>query len=249
MKGSLWLMLAFLLPLSANAQVTLSATRLVYDASAERVFVRASNEGPTPALIQTWIEEEGGDPGPDASKVPFAIAPPMTSIAAGESRDLMIIGVRPELPVDAVEHLYWLNVQEIPARQPDIAGNILQVSVRTRIKLLYRPADVPAPGDPSKQLGVKTSGAQNVEPYIELDNPSPNYVNIGFIETLTEGGVVSLGNVYIPPHASKRVELSPQAAEDVTAVRYGWIDDNGEIHTAVVPWRAGAGTGLVKDRM
>ncbi len=76
------------------------------------------------------------------------------------------------LPQDR-ESLYWLNVKSIPSTTPQKETNTLQIAIKTRIKLLYRPATISGKSeDAAGKLTWHRSGNQLI-----VDNPAPFYVN------------------------------------------------------------------------
>src|SRR5215475_3561481 len=44
------------LPVPAEASVVIAATRVIYDANESEVTLKLSNEGQSPALVQSWID-------------------------------------------------------------------------------------------------------------------------------------------------------------------------------------------------
>ncbi|MCU4300889.1 fimbria/pilus periplasmic chaperone, partial [Bifidobacterium bifidum] len=62
---------------AAHASVVLGGTRVILDEKDKEATIRASNEGNTPALIQTWVDK--GDPkaSPTSIEVPFTVMPPV----------------------------------------------------------------------------------------------------------------------------------------------------------------------------
>jgi len=185
-------LLAYCLALtSANANVIIAGTRVVFSANEGEVTLRLTNDNTTPALIEAWID--AGDPHstPDKVTTPFLITPPLFRMEPHKDQSLRIIfsaGKQP-LPTDR-ESLFWLNVLEIPPKptgQEFVGKNYLQLAIRSRLKLFYRPANLP--GDANKtgsELTFKATAADKGYALV-VHNPTPYFVTISQL-TLSSGG-------------------------------------------------------------
>ncbi|RDL19867.1 pili/flagellar assembly PapD-like chaperone [Serratia fonticola] len=54
-----------------TAGVVISGTRVIYPSDAKEVSVRINNVGPSPVLLQSWIDNDDANAKPSAIKVPF----------------------------------------------------------------------------------------------------------------------------------------------------------------------------------
>jgi P pilus assembly chaperone PapD len=148
--GVLFCMLVGTLSSACWASVTVMGTRVVYNGTDRDVTIQLSNAGPVPALVQTWVDL--GDPtaAPETIDAPFVLSPPMFRIDPNRKQNLRMVFMGRDLPKDR-ESLFWLNVLEIPPKPGELAGeNYLQFSVRSRLKIFYRPAHLP--GDPNRAV-------------------------------------------------------------------------------------------------
>lgn len=215
----------------AQASVVIAGTRVVFPAAAGETTVRLTNEGTLPALVEAWIDD--GDPHstPETAKVPFLVTPPLARMDPGKGQSLRIVFTGQALPADH-ESLYWLNVLEIPPKPkatPGEAQNTLQFAVRSRLKLFYRPANLP--GDPltaGKQVTFKAVAA-GTGFALEAHNPTPYYVTItaltvqaGSAKETSDGGMVA-------PNASLKLALKNAHAAPAagSAIDYTVINDFG----------------------
>ena len=140
-------MLSFLLLCSdLNAEVILHGTRVIYPAEAREVTLQLSNICEEPSLVQAWIDD--GDPKstPDQSTAPFMISPPISRVNAKKGQALRITALPNAASLSKTqETLFWLNVLDIPPKPEsnavnvDAPDNYLQLAIRSRIKLFYRP--------------------------------------------------------------------------------------------------------------
>lgn len=171
----------------AQAAVTVMGTRVVYNANDRDVTIQLSNAGTTPSLVQAWVDL--GDPKaqPQDIDAPFVLSPPMFRIDPNHKQNLRMVFTGKELPNDR-ESLYWLNVLEIPPKPGEAAGeNYLQFSVRSRLKIFYRPAHLPGDANAAAKL-VKwqykheSEKGRNTETIrIVADNPTPYHVSFADI--------------------------------------------------------------------
>ncbi len=127
---------------SAYAGITINGTRVVYPADQREVSLSMVNDGKEARLVQAWVDGGDASERAESSKAPFLITPPMSRVDPGKGQTLRIMftGAK-DLPQDR-ETVYWLNVLEIPPKPKagsDAAENYLQLAVRSRLKLFYRP--------------------------------------------------------------------------------------------------------------
>jgi len=115
----------------AMAGISLSSTRLIFDGKHKEAGITVRNSG-ADVLIQSWVDTDN-----DEASAPFAVTPPLVRVSDGEQQILRVIYEGTGMPKDR-ESVVWLNVQEIP--QSAKTANTLQLAVRQRIKLFFRPA-------------------------------------------------------------------------------------------------------------
>jgi len=173
----------------AHANVIISGTRVVFPAKDGEVTVRLTNNNSRPALVEAWIDAGDEHSTPDKVNTPFVVTPPLFRMEANKEQNLRIIATAATLPSDR-ESLFWLNVLEIPPKptSPEMAGkNLLQFAFRSRLKLFYRPDNLP--GDPLKAPEALTwKIVPDGQGYaFEVHNPSPYHVTI-VRATLGDGG-------------------------------------------------------------
>lgn len=122
----------------AHASVVISGTRVVFPSNEREVTIKLTNDGKTPALVQTWIDAGDQNASPETINVPFTLTPSMFRMEPNKGQTLRMIYTNEPLPTDK-ESLFWLNVLEIPPKANDGADrNELQIALRTRIKIMFR---------------------------------------------------------------------------------------------------------------
>jgi P pilus assembly chaperone PapD len=159
------------------AGVTITGTRIIFPSNQNTVTVQLNNPDDRPALIQAWLDN--GDPHqiPEADKIPFILTPPLAQIASNKGQMLRLIAKDTSaLPQDR-ESLYWFNILDMPAsEQVETAEkNKLQVSIRSRIKLFYRPVNLKISQE--KAFSSVTFKYNETNKSMTVNNSSPYYVN------------------------------------------------------------------------
>lgn len=197
----------------ANAGVIIGGTRVVYDGSKKESSLSVNNPDTTPYLIQSWIEASGNG----AEKAPFIITPPLYRLDQGEKNVERIL-LTADLP-KGKESLFWINIKAIPSAAPK--DNSLQIAVKTRIKLIYRPADLKGqvPEDQAGKLVWQRQGNK-----ISVSNPTSFVMNFNEV---TVGGKKLQDVGYVLPGGNASFDL-PKGVSTNT-VTFKIINDYGGI--------------------
>ncbi len=227
------LMLALTACGTAHAQLALQGTRVIYPSERKEVSVALTNMGEAPVLVQAWVADGGAEQSPEASQAPFVLAPPLFRLDPGKGNYLRIRQIPGRMPADDREHMYWLDVLGVPAadKQADRGGESkLNVIVRSRYKLLYRPAALPEPPvDRESTIGVELLST-SLGQVLRITNASPYFLNLGTVSVECNGHDVALDNPHVAPHSSADIEI-PQRTKDAPArANLSWIDDEGTLH-------------------
>lgn len=177
---------------SVNAGVSVGATRVIYNGKEKETSLSVSNPDKTPYLIQTWIET----PEKRAEKIPFIITPPLFRLE-GEQQNRMRIVRAGQLPEDR-ESLYWLNVKAIPSSEKK--ENTLQIALKTRIKLIYRPESLKSNAEAEAPKLIWSRNGNE----LKVNNPTSYYMNFNEI---TVGGKKIPDVVYASPGVTTSYRL------------------------------------------
>lgn len=206
---------------TAHAGIVVGGTRVIYDASKKESSLSLTNPDTIPYLIQSWLENsDGGN-----NQVPFVITPPLFRLD-GQQQNVLRIVQTGNLEKDR-ESMYWLNVKSIPSTTKTISQNTLQIAVKTRIKLIYRPAALKGSSaeHEASNLVWKRDGNN-----VRVTNPSNYYMNFGYIKL---NGVALNQVTYAAPHASAVFPLP--STTSAGSLSFALISDYGSIgekHTA-----------------
>ncbi len=210
---------------ASHASISLSTTRLIFDGKNKETSVTVNNDGGD-ALIQAWLDplDEGAH-----GQLPFAITPPLAKLAKLAAKQQQLLRVLYEgvgMPADR-ESAFWLNVQEVP--QTAHNDNVLQLAVRQRIKVFYRPTGLSA--DPQKAPGslqwqLNQDGGKAM---LRLSNPSLYHVTV--VDAKVHVGSAEepvIDAKMIAPNSTVAVPVKlPAAGAGAPELRYDVINDYG----------------------
>lgn len=157
---------------SANAGVSIGGTRLLFDGGKKEASLNVNNPETSPYLIQSWVDPLD----PKTTSVPFVITPPLFRLDGQQQNVLRVVKTGP-VP-DNQESMYWLSVKSIPSAAGKPQSNTLQIAVRTRIKLIYRPTSLN--GNTPEQQAEKLIWTRNGN-MLSVKNPSGYYINFNEI--------------------------------------------------------------------
>lgn len=211
--------------LTGQAAISLSGTRLVFDAKNKEASIIVRNAA-SKVLVQSWIESD--TPG-DSGELPFAVTPPLAKMQPHAQQLLRVLYAgNSTLPANK-ESVFWLNVQEVPEQ---VAGdNTLQLAIRQRIKLFYRPAGISGTAADAVTGLTWQRVREAGKPALKVVNASAYHVPINTVglnagaqqEKLTTPFMIAPGETrYLP---LKNSEIPAQARLNFQAVNdYGGVE-------------------------
>ncbi len=205
----------------ACADVTVMGTRIIYPEYAKSVSIQLNNVGEQPALVQAWLDQGNPKEIPESDVIPFILTPTLSRIEAQKGQKLRLI-FKPtfSMPQDR-ESLYWFNVLDIPpTRQATVEQNQLSLSVRSRLKIFYRPKNL----NITPQKSYASLVFQYVAPdsKIVISNPSPYYITLNRL-LYSQQGSKQVNQSYLG-HQKKyytSMMLAPFSSEDLKASALG----------------------------
>lgn len=227
---------------SASASVVIGGTRVVYPADQRDVSVQLMNRGDSPALVQVWIDNGDAAAAPEASRVPFVVLPPLFRIepAGGQVVRIAFTG-EADLPKDR-ESVYWLNVLDVPPL-PEGDGktpqNYMQLAVRSRIKLFFRPGELKGTANTAPEsLNWSVARSKGGAPALRVENPTPYHVSLAYlrIPSGAEYQNIPLGDQgMLAPFSSNQFALPEGLSGKVSRIEITTINDFGGRVTRTVP--------------
>lgn len=209
-----------LIATQACAGISLSATRLVFDGEHREVSIKVRNNGDD-LLIQSWIDSDGST----AASAPFAVTPPLAKILAKEQQLLRVIYEGTGMPTDK-ESVVWLNVQEIP--QAAKTQNTLQLAVRQRIKVFYRPLGLASKAYFAPKELLWQIGEQDGHAFLKITNPSVYHVSMSDI-AVQSGATTEhvVDSMMIAPGETRSFMLKGAKSYRYSILNFSSINDYG----------------------
>lgn len=180
---------------AAQAGVVIGGTRVIYDGNKKEASLSVNNPDNVPYLIQSWVETQTGG----AEKAPFIITPPLYRLDNNQQNIMRIVRAG-NLPENK-ESMFWLNIKAIPSAARNENANTLQVAVKTRIKLIYRPAALKNSSPEEEANTLRWSRAGNS---VQVTNPSAYYINFN---SISMNGKTLDDVTYVAPGATARFNL------------------------------------------
>lgn len=230
MRNLVWILLSICWMPIALAGVSIEGTRIIFPADSTSVGVQLRNEFSTPALVQVWIDNGNMDEMPAAEEIPFVLSPPLSRIEPKQGQIIRILQTDSSQLAEDRESLFWFNMLDIPPENPDLAGeNVLTFTVRTRIKLFYRP----------QKLKMTVNNAfKNVqfeylqdEQKVEVKNPTPYYITFAnLVLKIASGDKSYQKSVMLSPFSSQKLDDLKLPAKP-NQVKYSFLNDLGGVQT------------------
>lgn len=214
----------------AYANIVVLTTRVIYPEKVREVTIRLENKGDTPSLVQTWIDN--GDPSAEINQldVPFILMPPVFRVDAKKGQTLRLAYTGKSLPDDK-ESIFWLNVLDIPPKAnnslPD--ANTLQMAIRSRIKIFFRPDGLSAQGALNAAQNLVWSSGREPDSTLTAINRSKYYINLSSVVISLNGKEYqSRDGEMLAPGASHSFKFStPSPLNSNVKVSYKVINDFG----------------------
>lgn len=156
----------FFISIVADAGVVVGATRYLYKENSREISAQLENKDDAPYLMKSWVEA------PEGEKPFFMVTPPLFRLEAKQKNTIRIFPTAniSSAPKDR-ESVYYLNVMSIPPTdESHINNNTLQMAVRHRMRLIYRPEAI-------QELSINEQAKKlewrKVNNKIVLKNPTP----------------------------------------------------------------------------
>ncbi|HBC7422435.1 TPA: molecular chaperone [Serratia marcescens] len=168
----------------ADGGVSFSHNRLVYNEKDQAVGISAINHGDTPYLIQSGVSGSADK----STAAPFLVTPPLFRLDGRAQNMMRIIKVGAPLPADR-ESIFYFYATAIPGQGAsagkvdnadggDKVGAKLSIAMKTILKLLYRPANLPVSIDQAHGMMHFVQQGNT----ILIKNPTPYYQSFSLLE-------------------------------------------------------------------
>jgi P pilus assembly chaperone PapD len=218
MRKSVFIAFLFVMTTAAHAGVIIEGTRLIYQGDKKEASLGISNPDRLDYLVQSWVESTDNA----RDKTPFLITPPLFRLDGKQDNILRVVRTGGNLPSDR-ESLYWLNIKSIPSTSREESSNTLQIAIKTRIKLIYRPSGLRGkPDEVADKLRWHKQGNSLV-----VSNPTPFYMNF---QAISVGGKKVDNVTWVAPDSDAHFAVPG----GITGSRVSWkiINDYGAVSHA-----------------
>lgn len=223
---------SFLFFQSLHAAITITGTRIIYPSSKKIITVQLNNSANTPALAQVWLDDGDANNIPSADKLPFILTPALVQIGPEKGQMIrLLIKNTDYLPKDR-ESLFWFNVLDIPSSLKNEEQNKLNISIRSRIKLFYRPDKLNMSlVDAYKNLIFNYSQQTNE---LKIKNHSPYYISfLSIIYNPEKENVIDDSAHMLEPFSELKIKSNNSFK--VIEIKYAIIDDFGANRFYTIP--------------
>ncbi|MCS2150367.1 fimbrial biogenesis chaperone [Scandinavium manionii] len=218
MKRYLLLLMVFCMT-QAHSAIQIESSRIIYSGESNSASLKINNVSKENYIVQSWLDKSK-----DNVKPPIVVVPPLVKLKPEQSALLRFIYSGYGLPADR-ESVFWVNVQEVPPKPQE--ENVLQLAIRTRLKLFYRPAKLKNTLDKeAKKMEWKIK-----DNTLLFRNEGPLHITLTSVEIADEKGKTSQLNV---PMISPFSTVSVPVARQTHVTRMSYINDFGAV-VAIVP--------------
>ncbi len=230
MRTAVWLLTLACIPSIVHADLSFDGhNRFVM--KGQRLAVALVNDDQDPALAEVSVDwgEEGR-----AESPPLAVSSPLVRISPKGRATVELLYQGQGLPSDRESYLL-LNVLGVP-RASDVP-NTLQIALRHRFKLFYRP---PLKETPDQARAMLSWALSDAGEGITARNASPYFVTVSDLESLGEDGQrcgALVDHLMIAPFSSRHLET--QACRPAT-LRYQVVSDAGNLQAYAATLVSGA---------
>lgn len=218
----------------AQAGIVIQGSRVVYPAKDREVSVKLVNIGEQPSLVQAWVDKGNEKLTADKADGPFLITPPITRVEAKKGQTLRLVYTGDDAASKKQETVFWLNILDVPPMPKDQDSNFLQVAVRSRLKIFYRPEELPGnPTQSAKDLGwsVVSTGSGYA---LRARNNAAFHVSLATVQLITGNKTFSVAKddvKMVAPGASVDLPLPGLAGQPGAGAKivYQWVSDYGAL--------------------
>ncbi len=162
-----------------NASVTMTNTRVIFQAENKDQTLQFHNKGNTPYIVQVWLDKGNDKSTPDTADAPFIVTPQVFRINpnTGQTARLLYIGDN-QHPKDR-ESIFYLNFRQIPAISQSTADqNKLIMTFNSRFKVFYRPKTIVGNVEAMPKKWTYTLQQQTKGSTVTVYNPTGYYANL-----------------------------------------------------------------------
>lgn len=210
--------------LAADGGVGFSRNRLVYLSTDKAINLSVYNHDSSPYLVQAGVSGESRQ----NTKAPFIVTPPLFRLEGHGNNVMRIMSAGANLPIDR-ESVFYFYATTIPAREKPAGsttdesdrkvGASVSVSIKTILKLFWRPEGLPY----TQESSTKLLRFVNEGKALVVKNPTPYYQSFAILEF--DGRRIDTNAV--PSMVAPFSELRFPVTGAVSKVTWNVMDDYG----------------------
>lgn len=154
----------------ANSGVVIESVRYLYKEGSREISAQMENKDDGPFLMKSWVEATEGE-----SNSYFMVTPPLFRLEGNQKNTVRIFpnAYISNAPTNR-DSVYFFNVMSIPPTNDSIEGeNKLQLAVRHRMRLLYRPKAIQSLDVDNEVTKLEWHKANNK---LTIKNPTPFFI-------------------------------------------------------------------------
>ncbi|MDU4840615.1 MAG: molecular chaperone [Leclercia adecarboxylata] len=190
----------------AYAGVVIESTRYLYKEGTREITAQIENKDNMPYLIKSWVEA------PQGQTPAFMVTPPLFRLEAKQQNTVRIFSAgNINVPKDR-ESIFFFNMMAIPPSDETQANNnTIQLAVRHRMRLIYRPKTLLSisPNSEAKKLEWRKAGNK-----ITINNPTPFFY---YFNTVNFGNTSLTQDIKsIAPFSSKEITVKGVSSATIT---------------------------------
>lgn len=183
----------------ANSGVVIESTRYLFKEGTREISAQMENKDDGPFLMKSWVEPAEGE-----SNSYFMVTPPLFRLEGKQKNTVRIFpnAYISKAPQDR-DSVYFFDVMSIPPTNDSIEGeNKLQLAVRHRMRLIYRPKAIQNLKVDSEVTKLEWRKTNNK---LTIKNPTPFFI---YFKSVTINGKQLRESVpHIDPFATKEFIL------------------------------------------
>lgn len=155
---------------SASSGVVIESTRYLYQEGSREISAQLENKDDTPYLMKSWVEAPEG-----LTTSYFMVTPPLFRLEAKQKNTVRIF---PNANISSApsdrDSVFHFNVMSIPPTDSNAdSENKLQLAVRHRMRLIYRPKAIQNLSVDAEAKKLKWNKVNNK---ITVNNPTPFFI-------------------------------------------------------------------------
>lgn len=227
--------IGYLVSSYAYSTVVMTGTRIIFPSSSQQQTVQFQNKDDVPYIVQIWLDDNNSASTPDTADAPFIINPSIFKIhpQQGQMTRLIFSGEKESLPIDR-ESLFFINFSSIPAyKQTTSEANKLLLIIKNRVKVFYRPDDLPIKShEVGEHISYKLKKNAN-EFQLLVNNKTPYHANIASASVDFGNGLITLPdfkNITIKPYSTYTSNFRSPLS-NAEHIQLDLINDYGVVYT------------------